>query len=221
MNDGSDVGMTGQLVLPGAAVLELPPVAVPIPAVERLLAVLIAGGTDTICNFYAGADTGAGIRRERLRRYLTARWAAGVVLVGEAAGYRGACRSGIPFTSERQLTGAGFAEPSATIVHRVLGELDLEGQVMLWNAVPYHPHAARHDSNRPPTRGEVAACQELLAAVCAGRRAIAVGRVAAAALGKALDDDVAAVRHPAHGGAREFAEGLRRLLASKEAAGCR
>jgi uracil-DNA glycosylase len=196
-------------------------VVTPIAAVEQLLVDLVAGGPESTCNFYAGRTGAAAVRRQRLSRYLHARWAAPIVLVGEAAGYQGACRSGVPFTSERQLTGAGFTEPSATIVHRVLGELDREDQVLLWNAVPYHPYSARHDSNRPPTRGEVAACQGLLAAVCAGRRAIAVGRVAAAALGQALDDDVAAVRHPAHGGARAFAEGLRQLLASKEAAGCR
>src|SRR5205823_1609699 len=56
--------------------------------------------------------------RERLRRYLAGRADAELLLAGEAAGYRGARVSGIPFTSERQLTGTGPAEASATIVPR-------------------------------------------------------------------------------------------------------
>ena len=50
------------------------------------------------------------LRRDRLRLYLEGRRRAPVLLVGEAAGYRGARVSGIPFTSERQLTGTGLAE---------------------------------------------------------------------------------------------------------------
>ena len=65
--------------------------------------------------------------RERLADYLERRSEAELLLVGEAAGYRGARVSGIPFTSERQLTGSGPAESSATIVHRVLEELGLDG----------------------------------------------------------------------------------------------
>jgi hypothetical protein len=62
---------------------------------------------------------------QRLARYLEDRNAAPILLVGEAAGYRGARISGIPFTSERQLTGSGPSEATATIVHRVLADLDL------------------------------------------------------------------------------------------------
>ena len=87
---------------------------------------------------------------ERLGSYLEARRAAEVVLVGEAAGYRGARVSGIPFTSERQLTGSGPAEATATIVHRVLAELGVEDEVLLWNVVPTHPGS--ESSNRRPTR---------------------------------------------------------------------
>src|SRR4051812_49847968 len=106
-------------------------------------------------NFYRDG-AGAAVRRERLRAYLAARAAAPILLVGEAAGYRGARVSGIPFTSERQLTGTGPAEASATIVQRVLAELGLEDDVLLWNVVPTHPHEPdRPYTNRRPSREEV------------------------------------------------------------------
>jgi uracil-DNA glycosylase family 4 len=147
----------------------------------------------------------SALRRERLRAYLEARATASVVLVGEAAGYRGARVSGIPFTSERQLTGTGPAEASATIVHRTLRELGLEDDVLLWNVVPTHPGTAT--SNRPPTRAEIAAAKPFLDRVTRGRIVIAVGRVAAFAL-----DGAPSVRHPSHGGAQAFAHGLQRML---------
>ena len=144
------------------------------------------------------------LRCERLRAYLESRAGASTILVGEAAGYRGARVSGIPFTSERQLTGAGPAEASATIVHRVLRELGVLDDVLLWNVVPTHPGTA--SSNRPPTSEEVKASRSYLDELTRGRRVVAVGRVAAAALAAPY------VRHPSHGGAVAFAEGLRRTL---------
>ena len=152
-------------------------------------------------NQYARSE----LRRNRLRDYLASRADAPVLLVGEAAGYRGARVSGIAFTSERQLTGAGPAEASATIVQRVLAELGIADDVLLWNVVPTHPGTAT--SNRRPTRAEVRAARPFLEELRRARRVVAVGRLAAEVLGAPY------VRHPSHGGALAFAEGLRRTLA--------
>jgi uracil-DNA glycosylase len=157
-------------------------------------------------NFYREGE-GAERRCRRLARYLERRRDATILLVGEAAGYRGARVSGLPFTSERQLTGAGPGEATATIVHCVLAELGLEEQVLLWNLVPTHPHRpGEPHSNRRPTQREVRAAQPFLDALSAGRRVVAVGRMAEAALGPP------AIRHPSHGGAAVFREGLARFV---------
>lgn len=146
------------------------------------------------------------LRRERLREYLESRASAEVVLVGEAAGYRGARVSGIAFTSERQLTGIGPTEASSTIVHRVLRELGVEDDVILWNVVPTHPGTPT--SNRRPTRVEVDACRPFLDELTRGRRVVAVGRLASTVLNAPY------VRHPSYGGAVAFAAGLERMLAT-------
>jgi uracil-DNA glycosylase len=157
-------------------------------------------------NFYR-EGTGADVRRARLSNYLARRQRAPILLVGEAAGYRGARVSGVPFTSERQLSGCGPAEASATIVRRVLLELGLEKSVLCWNLVPTHPHRqGRPDSNRPPTRGEIEAGREFLDALAAKRHVVTLGRLAQRELGTSY------VRHPAHGGTAAFRAGLIELL---------
>ena len=150
-------------------------------------------------NQYAEGER-APFLRERLLGYLERRAGTDLLLVGEAPGYRGARISGIPFTSERQLTGSGPAEATATVVHLVLAELGLEQDVLLWNVVPTHP--GTETSNRRPTRREVAEGARFAGVLARGRRVVAVGRVAHQAFGPAY------VRHPSHGGARDFRAGL-------------
>jgi len=169
--------------------------------IDRLVAARIG---DT-CNFYRDG-AGAARRRERLAAYLADRGDAPWLLVGEAPGYRGARISGLPFTSERQLTGSGPAEATATIVQRMLAELGVAEQVLLWNVVPTHPGTAT--SNRAPTRSEIAAGRSFADELARGRRVVAVGRLAHAALGGDR------VRHPSHGGAAAFEAGLRTLMST-------
>jgi uracil-DNA glycosylase family 4 len=177
---------------------------------EELIERLARAEIGATFNFYRDGDR-AATRRERLLGYLNARRDAPLLLVGEAPGYRGARVSGIPFTSERQISRAGPAEATATIVHRVLAELDIEEDVLLWNVVPTHP--GTEQSNRRPTRVEIEAGLPYLQELTRGRVAIPVGRLAHAVLGGSY------VRHPSHGGAIAFAEGLRHCLSATSKAG--
>ena len=167
--------------------------------IERLVAAEI-GAT---FNFYRSGAR-AALLRERLERYLDERERARTLVVAEAPGYRGTRVSGIPLTSERQLTGEGPAEATATIVHRVLAELGVADEVLLWNTVPTHPGGEQ--TNRRPTRAEVAAGLPFARELARGRRVVAVGRVAHAAFGGEY------VRHPSHGGAAAFRHGLEQLV---------
>jgi uracil-DNA glycosylase len=153
-------------------------------------------------NFYRHGR-GAALRRARLADYLELHADAPLLLVAEAPGFRGTRISGVPLTSERQLSGAGPSDATATIVHRVLAELGLGQFVLLWNAVPTHPHLPGNPaSNRRPTRTEVEASRPFLNALARGRNVIAVGRLAESALG------IPGIRHPSHGGATGFRAGL-------------
>jgi uracil-DNA glycosylase len=168
--------------------------------VERIAAARIG----TTFNFYRDG-AGAAVRCSRLAAYLESRSDARWLLVGEAAGYRGARVSGIPFTSERQLTGRPPGEATATIVQRVLDELGVAGDVLLWNLVPTHPHFdGEPRSNRRPTRAEIAGAKPFLAELAGGRVVVPVGRLAQAELGGPY------IRHPSHGGAASFRLGLAR-----------
>src|SRR3954453_14837554 len=149
-------------------------------SMRSLMDRLVAARIGQTTNFYREGK-GAARRRARLAAYLDARRAAPLLLVGEAPGYRGARVSGIPFTSERQLTGAGPAEATATIVQRVLAELDATESVLLWNIVPTHP--GTETANRAPSREEINVGSAFAFELARGRQAIAVGRIAAETLG--------------------------------------
>lgn len=190
----------------------LPLIAAPLRdagEVEPLIGLITAVRVDGALNLYDEEDSvswgdaaGEATRRRRaLRTYLTDHWSAPTVLVGEAPGQHGARRSGVPFTSLRQLTGSGPVEATATVVQRVLAELGLDRQVLLWNVSLLFP-----PGNRAPRRVEVEASAEILKRICRGRSVLAIGRHAERATGAPY------LRHPSYGGARLFASGLRVAL---------
>ncbi len=175
-----------------------------------------------------------------LERYLEATWRdpayRGLLLVGEALGYRGGVHTGIPFSSGaiyEQATGDAAAHPflaalaprlelhnavaesTASIVWRYLaGQRELP---LFWNAFPWHPcRPAAPQSNRKPRAAEVdegAARLRDLVALFRPARIAGVGR-AGQELAQTVfpEQEVVYLRHPSHGGAREFARGMDRLL---------
>jgi hypothetical protein len=182
------------------------------------------------------------VRRDHLHRYLAERVGrARLLLIAEAAGYQGCKFSGIAMTSERQLAAspsrggnffdggkrrtsresvrpAGFTEPTATIVWGKMLEAGLEGRDWInWNTFAWHPQGATVLANRTPTPQELAAGLPALLVFLSlfpNVPIVAVGDKARGALEGLGVPVVAAVRHPANGGATKFREGISRVLAT-------
>lgn len=155
------------------------------------------------------------------------------ILAGEAPGYQGCRYSGIAFTSER-LLGEGaipriptlaqrlstrrlpFSEPSATIVWKTLYRLGIAERTILWNAMQLHPHRADNLwSNRTPTPQEIKLgepAMRLLVEAYPQAKIVAVGKKAEGLLSDMGIRTAGTVRHPANGGATEFAQGLQALI---------
>jgi uracil-DNA glycosylase len=150
-----------------------------------------------------------------------------VFLVGEAPGWHGCRFSGVPFTSEAQLSsgglpfqghlsshsGAPHAEASATIFWQALKAH--HPQFFVWSGVPFHPYRPGQPlSNRTPSLQELRAylpVLEEMIRLLSPKRVLAVGRQAQQAL-RWLDIPAQAVRHPSHGGAVEFKAGIEEAL---------
>lgn len=152
-----------------------------------------------------------------------------VLLVGEAPGYRGCGRVGMPFSSEKLILSHPFfqdrgtftientenpiAEASASIVWKTLDSLDF--YPLMWAAYPYHPHKPGDVlSNRAPRPEEILVGQEFiqrLIEIFSIKKVVAVGRVAEKNLAD-MEIFAPSIRHPSHGGATLFAEGLTDLM---------
>lgn len=215
------------------------------PHIERVSAFVCRAGSfqrPNVFNPWADWDEqmdrypdAPGIRRNLLSRFLMIQRPQ-LVLIGEAGGYRGLRYVGIPLSSEALLNKGAitrledwkgrrltvrprpWAEATATIIWRVLNDLDCADNTVLWNAFPCHPHRpGKPWSNRPPSAEEVDQGRPILsdfldlfprATVCA------VGQVASASL-SVLETEHLVLRHPSRGGAVEFARGLRQVCRDK------
>ena len=162
-----------------------------------------------------------------------------LILVGEAPGWRGACQTGVPLTSEGVAIERGWkwltiedprqpvVEQTAKHIWQILSELQVS-TALCWNVFALHPHnEGQTRSNRRPARYEVEDKKNLrllsgFLAMFAGRRVIAIGRIAEHTLNRFCQTGriklaLEPVRHPSFGGFCRCREQLRRhLLARNE-----
>jgi uracil-DNA glycosylase len=158
------------------------------------------------------------------------------IICGQWPGWRGCRYSGIAFTSERQVMdgvapriaptlhrltratscGAPLSEPAATIMWNTLHRLGIANEVVLWNALQLHPHRpSLPHTNRTPTWAEIelgAPALEMLLEAFPDAKVISIGLKSEELLREIDMLPNGRLRHPAYGGARQFSEGMRRLI---------
>jgi hypothetical protein len=170
-----------------------------------------------------------------LKHYLEAMWSSpqyqGLLLVGEALGYRGGGNTGIPFSSCKLYTEVEHpflqsladklrfpqqakrqeSEATASIVWRYLQTR--QQLPLLWNAFPFHPHIeGEPDSNRKPRAAELEEGVERLrqlTAIFQPLRIAGIGREGHKAAATLFPEmDVVYIRHPSYGGKADFISGM-------------
>ncbi len=154
-----------------------------------------------------------------------------ILLVGEAPGYKGCRLTGIPFTSGTVFTRFDHwllkklhpllnidvidSENTATIFWEYLSTK--ETTPLCWNAFPLHPHVSGNVlSNRAPIADEMKVGMGFLrdlAELYQPDIVAGIGKKGTLAAQKAFPlHEVHSIRHPSHGGKRDFIAGMDRIL---------
>jgi hypothetical protein len=183
-------------------------------------------------NFYAAER--ANIQFYNLQTYLRqmAELNPDTLLIGEAPGYNGCARTGVPFSSEKLLRegvhggllfGAhnGYRVIGRPIVHEQSASAmwealeAVENVPLLWNAYPFHPYRKDNPwSNRKPRVSELMSGMGVLKEIIRLfriKKLVAVGNAADGLLEK-MELEHARVRHPSYGGKSLFIKQVSELL---------
>lgn len=167
------------------------------------------------------------IVRNNLYQYLTylRRHEVDVLFIGEAAGYLGCRKTGIPFTDEVQLKNeknyfalgewerdskcGNTVERSATYIWEALRRRDEKLIPLMWNAFPFHPYKeGNEESNRAPLAKEIKVGKLFIEQLkrifnIGDENVYAIGRKAQEQLGLSKEQYI---RHPSYGGKIECQE---------------
>ncbi|NOU20595.1 MAG: uracil-DNA glycosylase [Methyloglobulus sp.] len=168
------------------------------------------------------------IRENNLRVYLNQQLTLDpeIIWVGRDLGYRGGRRTGIPLTDEMHLSvlnqtlgttkiiKATSTEPVKELTAREIWKLAAHFSLppFLWNVFPFHPYVQNNAmTNRSHSKAEFLASKKILEAVLdifEFKYYFALGRDAYSVLDE-MGLKPVYVRHPSHGGQREFSKTIR------------
>lgn len=175
------------------------------------------------------AKGGSDLREKNLRKYLEVIEKSDTIVIGEAPGYLGCRRTGIPFTDNDHLdkvakiykisrlskaTKSGKdKENSALYMWRTIQELS--DPPFVWNIIPLHPYDSDNQlTNRTPNKMDYLNTKNAISYLLEHgnfERIIAVGRVAEMHLIN-MGYKCFYVRHPSHGGSSIFREQIQNLF---------
>ena len=179
--------------------------------------------TDTVANPYE-----CKAKAHNLEIYLRAALESPhIVFIGEAPGYHGCAKTGIPFTSSEQLQIG--VHPFIDSIMNQIQSTDADSEMtakcfweamaqnniipIAWNVFPFHPHqSGNQNSNRTPDEDEIEEGTEYLYALLnlvSLKCIIAVGGKAHALL-TSLQIEHLHVRHPSFGGQTIFKEQIKK-----------
>lgn len=177
-------------------------------------------------NIYAGKSEYALVRKKNLLTYLKKmhELSPKIMLVGEAPGYHGCGKTGIPFTDEFAISTEAFfdekgfknytleQERSSAIVWNVLHQKT--EMPLMWNIYPFHPIGTSLHSNRTPKAAEVTLGRDIMMELLYFfkiEKFYCLGKASYNAL-KDVIPDVEYIRHPSHGGMKECTDKLMEIL---------
>ena len=182
--------------------------------------------TDSCIHDSEGA---CGLREKNLRTYLGVVGRTDTIVIGEAPGYLGCRRTGIPFTDNDHLdkvakiynlnnlnrtTKTGKEkENSSLYMWRTIEKLP--EPPFVWNIIPLHPHDEDNQfSNRTPNKMDYLSTKKVISYLLKNgdfERIIAVGRVAETHLIN-MGYRCLYVRHPSFGGSKIFEQQILQLF---------
>lgn len=148
----------------------------------------------------------------------------GVMLVAEAPGYSGCAITGIPFTTVKILQdkpheilnqnyflGQQYSDISGQVIWEYLSQK--KKIPLLWNAFPFHPYQKyKKFSNRKPNSAEINEGVwyiKQLVNIFKPKIIAGIGRVGENSLCNIYPNkEIEYIRHPSHGGKKEFIAGM-------------
>ncbi len=176
------------------------------------------------CELHDGEEAPL-IRENNLREYLNAVKSCDSIIIGEAPGYIGCRRTGIPFTDNSHLSVVSTTygldklntatksgkdkENSALYMWREMSRLD--NPPFVWNLIPLHPYKDSQMTNRTPVKRDFENTSEVILYLLKHgnfTKLYSIGRIAEKYLAK-MGYSSTYIRHPSHGGSVIFKNQIR------------